>query len=526
MKGMRRIEFIGAITLSIVALALLGVRATHAGSLWRDECDSVATATLPGFSELLRYFQFDSFPLPFVLMLRGYIAVAGNSDASLRVFGALVGLSLLLLSWWSTRRLSANVPLAFLALAVLNPTFLTWGTTVRGYGIGSVMIVFAFAATASFLTQPTTGHASLMAIAFIAAVQCLVSNTVLVFAISLAAIGVCFTRGDRKAAAVVMGGLGIAALSFLPYVATYFQMSWHVLLQTQLSFNALWSAFRDSLGARNYATTVAWLVLLLIGIVPFVLCLTKSTVPPLPTFALLVGFFSLAGTYIFLKLLSYPPHAWYFLPLVCLLAIAIDVTSATLASTTAVRVIRLIACIVVAGGMWWPNWPNLMARQSNVGLIANWLGSEAKSNDLIVVNPWFFCVPFNRYYRGDAPWVTVPLLSERRIHRYDLIREKMSEEDPIKDVRPAIERTLRSGGRVYLVGGVQLVNQGERALMLPVAPRSQYGWNYLPYVVAWSQQIAEFLQAHVQTSAEVPPLAQRVNPEENVPLWQVAGWYD
>jgi hypothetical protein len=526
MKEMRRIEFIGAITMSILALALLGVRATHAGGLWRDECDSVATASLPNFSELLRYFQFDSFPLPFVLMLRGYIAVSGGTDASLRVFGALVGVSLLLLSWWSARRLSANVPLAFLALAVLNPTFLTWGTTVRGYGIGSVMIVFAFAATANFLAHPTIGPAALMAIAFIAAVQCLVSNTVLVFAISLAAIGVCVGRGDRKAAVVVMAGLGIAALSFLAYVATYSQMSWHVMLQTHLSFNALWATFRDSLGARNYVIAVAMLVLLLIGVVRFVRSLTKRTPLPLPTFALLVGFFSLVGTYIFLKLLSYPPHTWYFLPLVCLLAIVVDVTSAILVSTAALRVVRLIACIVVAGATWWPNWSNLMARQSNVDLIANWLGSQANSGDLIVVNPWFFCVPFNRYYRGNAPWVTVPVLSERRIHRYDLIREKMSEEDPLKDVRPAIERTLRNGGRVYLVGGVQLVNQGERALVLPVAPRSQYGWNYLPYVIAWSQQVAEFLQAHVQTSAEVPPLAERVNPEENVPLWQVAGWYD
>src|SRR5207248_4342061 len=114
MKGMRRLEFIGAITLSIFALALLGLRATHAGSLWRDECDSVATATLPSFSELLRYFQFGSFPLPFVLTLRGYIAVVGNSDASLRLFGALVGMSLLLIGWWGASRLRLGVPLVFL----------------------------------------------------------------------------------------------------------------------------------------------------------------------------------------------------------------------------------------------------------------------------------------------------------------------------------------------------------------------------------------------------------------------------
>src|SRR6267378_459424 len=168
-ETIRRLEFIVAIILSIFAVVLLGVRATHAGPLWRDECDSVATATLSSFSELLRYFQFDSFPLPFLLTLRGYIAVVGNSDASLRLFGALVGMSLLLVGWWGASRLRVGVPLVFLTLAVLNPSFFVWGTTVRGYGIGSVMIVFAFVATANFLADGRTRNAFLMTLAFVAA---------------------------------------------------------------------------------------------------------------------------------------------------------------------------------------------------------------------------------------------------------------------------------------------------------------------------------------------------------------------
>jgi hypothetical protein len=525
-ETLRWIEYIVGIILSLVAITLLVIRATHAGPLWRDECDSVATATLPSFSEVLRRFQFDSFPLPFVLGLRGYITIFGNSDASLRLFGALVGVSLLLVGWWSASRLRVDGPVVFLALAVLNPAFLVWGTTVRGYGIGSVMIVFAFAATANFLVNGRTGNAFLMATAFVAAVQCLVSNTALVFAISLSAMGVCFWRGDRRTAVVIAGALGAAALSFLPYVATYFKMSWHVLLQTHLTFNALWEAFRDSLGARSQVAAVGWLVLLLLGLIPFLMRFPKRTVPPLPVFALLVALFSLLGTYIFLKLLSYPPHEWYFLPLVCLLAVAVDLASAILTQTAAVRAVRLIACLVVAGGMWWSNWPNLVARQSNVDLIANWLGSQAQAGDLIVVNPWFFGISFNRYYRGNAPWVTVPILSERPIHRYDLLREKMSEQDPLKDLMPRIESVLRNGGRVYLVGGVQLLNEGERALVLPPAPGSQYGWSYLPYVVAWSQQLGKFLQAHVETSAEVPRLAEHVNSGEDIPLWKVEGWHD
>jgi len=522
-ETIRCVEFVVAIILSIFAVVLLGVRATHAGPLWRDECDSVATATLSSLSELLRYFQFDSFPLPFLLTLRGYIAVVGNTDPSLRLFGALIGMSLLLVGWWGARRLRLGVPLVFLTLAVLNPSFLVCGTTVRGYGIGSVMIVFAFAATANFLAHRTKRNALLMCIGFLAAVQSLVSNTVLVFAICLAAVGVCLVRGHRKTAVFVMTALAIAALSFLPYVATYFKMGWHVLLQTNVSVVALWDVFRNSLGARNSVTAAAWAGLLSIAAISWILRIAKGAASGLAAFALLAAVLSLVGSFVFLKMLSYTPQVWYFLPFICLLAGGIDLAYPTFAS---IRVVRLVLCVVAVTGTWWSNWPVLIERQSNVDLIANWLGSRAQTGDLIVVNPWFFGVSFNRYYHGAAPWVTVPILSDRRIHRYDLMREKMSEPDPLADLRPTIESTLRNGGRVYLVGGVQLVSEGERVLVLPPAPQSQYGWSYLPYVIAWSQQLAAFLQAHVQTSAEVPQLTDRVNSPENIPLWQVAGWHD
>src|SRR2546423_2480598 len=210
---LRRIEYIVGIILSIFAITLLVIRATHAGALWRDECDSVATASAPNFSELLRHFQFGSFPLPFVLGLRGYLTIIGNSDASLRLLGALVGAGLLVVGWWSAVRLRVGAPLVFLTLAVLNPAFLVWGTTIRGYGIGSVMIVFAFAMTANFLVNGGSRNAFLMTIAFVAAVQCLVNNTAHVFAICLASVGVGFMRGDRNTAVHVTTALMIGAIS-------------------------------------------------------------------------------------------------------------------------------------------------------------------------------------------------------------------------------------------------------------------------------------------------------------------------
>lgn len=521
-ETVRRIEYVVAIALSLFAIILLGVRVTHAGALWRDECDSVATATLPGFSQLLHYFQFDSFPLPFVLALRGYIAVAGNSDAALRVFGALVGAGLLFVGWWGAIRLRVNAPLVFLTFAVLNPSVLVWGTTVRGYGIGSAMIVFALAATANFLVNGTRRNAFLMTIAFAGAVQCLVSNTALVFAICLAAGGICLMRGDLKKGIAFTAALVIAAFTFLPYLATYSKMGWHVLLQTNVSLVALCRTFRDSLGASNSVTAAALAAIILIAVIFCALRIAKRGTSELAPFALLSAIFSFLGSLIFLKVLSYTPQVWYFLPFICLLAAAIDLAYPTLVW---LRLGRLVLCVVAVGATWWSSWPTLTARQSNIDLITDRVAAQAQTGDLILVNPWFFGVSFNRYYHGSAPWLTVPVLSDTRIHRYDLVQEKMREEDPLRQVRLTIETTLRNGGHVYLVGGVQLLDEGKHALVLPPAPRSQYGWSYLPYVIAWSQQMGEFLQAHVQSSAEVPAAAG-INSEENIPLWQVGGWHD
>src|SRR2546430_8450839 len=97
------------------------------------------------------------------------------------------------------------------------------------------MIFFVFAETANFLARPTNRNAFLMSASFVAAVQFLVSNTALVFAICLAGIGTSLLRRDRKSALVIASALALAALSFLPYVPTYFKMGWHALLQADAS---------------------------------------------------------------------------------------------------------------------------------------------------------------------------------------------------------------------------------------------------------------------------------------------------
>src|SRR5439155_20435459 len=81
---LRRIELIAALLLSVAVLFLLFVRGTHAGALWRDECGTVGLATMPTLSNVMEYFDHQTFPPLVPLIVRAYVAVFGGSDVALR----------------------------------------------------------------------------------------------------------------------------------------------------------------------------------------------------------------------------------------------------------------------------------------------------------------------------------------------------------------------------------------------------------------------------------------------------------
>ena len=137
---LKRAEWTVAVLLSAMAIVLLAVRASHAGALWRDECAVVQLAQMPSISEVLRNFQHEAFPPLFPLIVRLYATVFGASDLAFRIFGFVVGCSLISAFWINARLIRGDVPLLALALTSLNTTFLVWGITIRGYGLGSALI--------------------------------------------------------------------------------------------------------------------------------------------------------------------------------------------------------------------------------------------------------------------------------------------------------------------------------------------------------------------------------------------------
>ena len=190
-----------------------------------------------------------------------------------------------------------------------------------------------------------------------------------------------------------------------------------------------------------------------------------------------------------------------------------------------IRLARLLLVIALAISSPFFLWSKITQRETTVDLLAKNLERYARPDDLIVVNPWFLGPSFSWYYHGQTRWMTLPELSEKRIHRYDLIKGKMEQADAIADIRTAISETLRAGNRVWLLGGAQ-PSEEKGPLSLSPAPDPVFGWSSQAYTYAWSMQIGAFVQQHVVDGEVVIAPAKNISTNENIPLLIARGWRD
>src|SRR4051794_25045363 len=95
---MKRVPLAAGIALTLLMIVLNVQLAVHAGALWRDEANSAAlTENLSSihWTDL----QYDSFPAGWFALLRCWIALAGHSDESYRLFGFVTGLAVIAAVW-------------------------------------------------------------------------------------------------------------------------------------------------------------------------------------------------------------------------------------------------------------------------------------------------------------------------------------------------------------------------------------------------------------------------------------------
>jgi hypothetical protein len=321
----------------------------------------------------------------------------------------------------------------------------------------------------------------------------------------------------------------------LPYAWPLIDAQQYSILQkVSIQLPGLWSRLSDTLASPLPFMTWVWQLLVVLAVAGVIGLIWKNRTSELeeqPKEQLLVCVLAMViaigAYYVFLMILSRYTLPWHYLPLIALVAVTLDCVIHFLAKTAWMRVARLTMVIIIAVTLLVPAWQKLQVRQTNIDLVIQELEKFSSAEDFILVEPWFFGVSFNRYYRGAANWMTLPAIADHRIHRFDLVKAKMESSDPIDDVLHKVAKTLQSGNRVWVVGSIYFPESEAAVPSLPPAPNSPWGWSDWPYLEAWLLQVNFFLLTHGQRSQFVRiPVDDPVSEYENVQLLVVQGWRD
>ncbi|MEA2563144.1 MAG: mannosyltransferase [Acidobacteriota bacterium] len=509
---LQRAEWATALLITLFAVGLHGMRLVHAGPLWRDEASAFHVATAPTLAEVVA--THESFPPPFFFLVRGWVAMLGGSDRSLRFFGLLVGLGLLAVLWWTARRTGGTVPLVALSLVAVNPSFLLYGDSLRGYGLGTLAIVAAFAAFARLAARPDGRTIAVAAATSLLSVQFLLFNAPLLLALGLAAIGVGVIRRRPRVVWAVVAVGAVAALSLLlwiePMLAT---RAWSEMLKVSVGPREILDEMARTASAPVRELRWVWVLLGALALIPVPSRAggTERVVQEREDarlFALLALPGLVLAQWAFLQVLDYAPQPWYFLAMLAVAAAALDVR---LAASAAWRAVRLVTAVLAVLVLAIPATSLARVRMTNVDLVAARIAAEAGPEDLVVVAPWYMGVSYARYVRGATPWMTLPDLSDHGRHRFDLLKARMEESEPLANVLGKIEQALRSGHRVWVAGSVEIPPPG--------APEPAH------ILEAWSQQLGAFLRGHATQGGRVPvPWNGPVNGYEHLDLLVFSGW--
>lgn len=521
---LQRAEWAAALVITLFAMALHALRLAHAGPLWRDEAAVAGLATLPTVGDVVHWFPHEAFPPLFHLTVRTWSALFGNGDGTFRAFGLIVGLALLGQLWWTSRRAAGTVPLLALALVAINPSVVLFGDSLRGYGLGSIAILMAFSAFSRMVVRPTRARIAWAAAASVLSLQLLLHNAPLLLALGLAAIGLGVVRRRPRVLLGVAAIGAVTVLSVLPFAETIASMrSWSILVQVWVSPKEILHELARTASAPVSALRWVWLLLVALAMATGRSDDHEESEPAderlFVRFAVPAVLLAQWGL---MEGMGYPPRPWYFIPALVLGAAGLDVL---LAASEPKRIVRLTAAGLAALALALPSFRLAQTRMSQMDLLAERVAAEAAPGDLVVLVPWYHGVGYNRYVRSPVPWTTVPSLSFHRFHRYDLVKERMQQPDPLRDTFGAIERTLRAGGRVWVVGEPEFPPPGKPIPIPPPAPAPDTGWQDVPYLLSWSRQTGAFLRDHAAAGGRVPiPRDSPVNGFEPLDLLVFQGW--
>lgn len=456
---LQKLQFQLSAAIFCVAVALQAFSAFHMGGFWLDEADSVSVA-LRSFSELWGSLKYDTFPVTHPLLLKVWMSVFSfwPADVSLRLLGFFIGVGVTAAFWRFSTRHSATPPLLFFALFCLSPLIVRYIGTTRPYGLSALALILLLDQTLCFVRFGTRRHLLGAALWAFLAVHTHYLNVLALAAIALSAlVAVRVINRPLRCLFPLLAGFGFALLSMLIYVPTLrFAATWSEAIRgARGDFSAPWTMIGWLLGASNHAFVPITIVVALgsLGVFGFRLANRE----PAEEEGEIVNIFCLSAAILSLLFMvgatvgaGAGTAPWHPIPFLAVVAVCLERGYSLLPRVARAPLLAGVAALMTASLAAAPE--PLSRPMSTMREVADFCAQKTMPGDLIVLVPWAQGVSFGFYYRGQTSWATVPPLSDTSIVRFDLMQRLKNGPDPMPPLFARMERVLRSGHRVILVG--------------------------------------------------------------------------
>jgi hypothetical protein len=509
---------------------LLVLAAMNAGPLWRDETNTFNLAHMPSLQDIWHNLQFDSCPLLWPLLVRGWgmLGLTGG-DMGIRILGLGIGLFFLTSLWLCQRWIGGRTPILSIALLGGLPAFIFIVGANRAYGLAGCLLVLSFGKIWRILESPTKSRILSTGFICLLFTQCLYSDVIFLWAMLAAGALVAIRRQQWKIL-LTMTGIGlVAAASLFIYLPIIHPSPEYLSFWRYPAFNAaiLWNGLGDTLAARSSANPHRangpqlwiWITLLLAGIIVAGIMQQRTRVgqtqehevaskaanpgSDLALFCATSMVLGIIGYSWFLLKLELFLEPWHYLEILILCAISLDgILSASWPALRPWGLLRIGLLVVMMRLNAGPAWAEAHTRRSNLDVVADFLSQNASAGDLIVVQDVWQAITFNRYYRGRARWLSVPPIDSHEVHRIDLVMAEMNQPEAMTPLLAAITNTLTNGHDIWVVAKIPIArskNAPPGPTPLPPPPSEMpTGWWMGSYFHWWNQQVATLLLDHAQ----------------------------
>ena len=505
----------------------------HGGALWRDEVLTLNTATMSTLGGVWDKLYCDSFPAFFPFIVRAWTGMfTCAADWPCRLLGMLIGLGCCGALFLNARLLAGSLPFLSMALFSLNAITIRYGDSLRAYGLGTLLMLVALGCFWRVATAPTRLNVLLAALLAILSVQTLYQNAFIVGAMCVG--GVCLNlRPFNPWRIAILIGIGTAAaLSYLPYMPIMERMAtFKELRQVPAMWSLVWHALSQALSSGHQLSLFLWLLLPALAMAGaaaayfFTGLIADAKQRSLLLFSAVTMLVGVIGFAVFLSILRFRTESWYYILPLALVGSCLDLISVAFVRSTTSRVVRLVVVIALVLVSAQIVWGFTLLRFTNLDSIAGYLDTQADPQDLILVQPWYAGITFDRYYHGLAHWTTIPPLEDQHSQRFDLLKVRMAEAEPNAAVFRLIQNTLQSGHQVWWVGQIVAPQPGQHLPPLPPAPHPDSGWYSGPYIQHWALQTGDLIQSHATSVQLISlPAIDPVDPVEAGQLLVAEGW--